>query len=319
VQGLRIAEIGEALELTTEQVEQALFAARNRLAEQLTFGRRLDCEAVQVLEPDTLDLTARRALKSHVRSCPSCRSARRARSAGLGALGPLSALRDALAWLGGGGAVPAAAKLGAVAATAAVAVAGAPVVVPHGTRDARQPVRVPVAVVAVRGPAEAAVFDRRPAARVELRRTRAPAPPNPSSIPAAHVRRVATPAAPAPERPSPDPARDAAPAPGEPAPGAEEPPAEEPAPTEPEEAASAPASEPEPPAGEPALEPVEEPKPEREAAAADVSALQLEATPGPEPEAQPEPARASAQDAAPRSSDLAVADQDSAPAPTLSR
>jgi RNA polymerase sigma factor (sigma-70 family) len=38
VQGLRIAEIGEALELTIQQVEQALFAARNRLAEQLTFG-----------------------------------------------------------------------------------------------------------------------------------------------------------------------------------------------------------------------------------------------------------------------------------------
>lgn len=51
VQGLRVAEIAAELDLTTEQVEQALFAARNRLAEQLTFGRRLDCESSRTANP----------------------------------------------------------------------------------------------------------------------------------------------------------------------------------------------------------------------------------------------------------------------------
>jgi hypothetical protein len=100
VQGLRVSEIAEALELTVQQVEQALFAARNRLAEQLTFGRRLDCEAVRELRATALDRSARRALTSYLRACPGCR---RSRAARVGALG-FSLLRDAAAWIVGGGA-----------------------------------------------------------------------------------------------------------------------------------------------------------------------------------------------------------------------
>jgi RNA polymerase sigma factor (sigma-70 family) len=71
--GLRIAETAAELGLTAQQVEQSLFAARNRLAEQLVFGERLGCEAVRRLAAGPLDLRERRALKTHVRSCPACR------------------------------------------------------------------------------------------------------------------------------------------------------------------------------------------------------------------------------------------------------
>lgn len=71
--GLRIGEAARELGLSNAQVEQALFAARNRLAEQLVFGERLSCAAVQRLAAGPLDARERRALKTHVRSCPSCR------------------------------------------------------------------------------------------------------------------------------------------------------------------------------------------------------------------------------------------------------
>ena len=71
--GLRIGEAAAELGLSNAQVEQALFAARNRLAEQLVFGERLSCAAVQRLAAGPLDARERRALKTHVRSCPSCR------------------------------------------------------------------------------------------------------------------------------------------------------------------------------------------------------------------------------------------------------
>ena len=44
--GLRIDETAAELGLTTAQVEQSLFAARNRLAELLVFGDRLNCVTV---------------------------------------------------------------------------------------------------------------------------------------------------------------------------------------------------------------------------------------------------------------------------------
>lgn len=267
VQGLRVAEIAAELDLTTEQVEQALFAARNRLAEQLTFGRRLDCDAVRELRVDALDLTARRALKSHVRSCPSCRTGGAARGVRLVALAPLSALRDAAAWLVGGG-VPAAAKVGAVAAAAAVA-AAPPVVARLDVGETGEPARVvrthrPVqpAVVVEAEPRE---VDRRRATKPEPRLA-APlaAPPAPKLV--VNTRRRTEPAAqPVPKAPPSEP--DTAPEPPPPAP---EPAAEEPI------------------VGEPIVEDpaVEEPKVEPEVPVADPAPAE------PEPAApEPDPAR----------------------------
>ena len=48
-QGLKMSEIAAGLALTVSQVEQALFAARNRLAEHLIFGERLSCDVVRRL------------------------------------------------------------------------------------------------------------------------------------------------------------------------------------------------------------------------------------------------------------------------------
>src|SRR4051794_1287344 len=73
VHGLRIDETGAELGLTAAQVEQSLFAARNRLAEQLVFGDRLNCVTVQRLATGPLDGSERRALKTHLRSCQECR------------------------------------------------------------------------------------------------------------------------------------------------------------------------------------------------------------------------------------------------------
>lgn len=118
--GLRVDEAAGELGLTAAQVEQAQFAARNRLAEHLVFGDRLDCVAVQRLSAGPLDPDERRALKTHLRSCPSCRGALGTRGRILASL-PLSAL-EWLRALGGIGA-PAAAKIGAVVAGAGVAAA----------------------------------------------------------------------------------------------------------------------------------------------------------------------------------------------------
>jgi len=121
--GMRIAETCGELGLTTTQVEQALFAARNRLAELLVFGDRLDCMTVQRLAAGPLDGDERRALKTHLRSCAGCRAAVGLRGRALGWLPAPS-----FEWLRGllvGGAAPAAAKVGAVVVTATVA-AGVP-------------------------------------------------------------------------------------------------------------------------------------------------------------------------------------------------
>ena len=133
--GLRIDETATELGLTAAQVEQALFAARNRLSEQLAFGGRLDCIAVRRLGRESLDVRERRALKAHLRSCPRCRA-----DAGLieraGALAPLAPLL----WLRGlvtglAGSSAAALKVGAVVATIGVA-AGVPALRIE-TREAR--------------------------------------------------------------------------------------------------------------------------------------------------------------------------------------
>ena len=72
--GLRIDETAAELGLSPSQVEQSLFVARNRLAEHLVFGDRLNCLAVQRLVTGPLDADERRALKTHLRSCSACRT-----------------------------------------------------------------------------------------------------------------------------------------------------------------------------------------------------------------------------------------------------
>jgi len=125
--GLRIDETARELALSPAQVEQALFAARNRMAEHLVFGDRLNCVAVQRLAAGPLDAQERRALRTHLRSCIDCRRSLRAQGRAFGALpaGALDWLRALPGLLAGGGA-PAAVKLGAVVATATLA-AGTPI------------------------------------------------------------------------------------------------------------------------------------------------------------------------------------------------
>ena len=90
--GLRIDETAAELSLTAAQVEQSLFAARNRLAEHLVFGDRLNCVAVQRLAAGPLDGDERRALNHFARA--GCRSAgKRGRA--------LSARVTSLEWLRG--------------------------------------------------------------------------------------------------------------------------------------------------------------------------------------------------------------------------
>jgi hypothetical protein len=126
--GLRIDETAAELGMTVPQVEQALFAARNRMAEHLVFGDRLNCVAVQRLAAGPLDLDERRALKTHLRSCPECRRAVGTGTSGFAWL-PFSPV-DWLRGLGGiaGGSAPLAAKVGAVVATATIA-AGVPIAI----------------------------------------------------------------------------------------------------------------------------------------------------------------------------------------------
>jgi RNA polymerase sigma-70 factor (ECF subfamily) len=134
VHGLRIDETAAELGLTASQVEQSLFVARNRLAEQLVFGDRLNCVTVQRLAVGPLDAPERRALKTHLRSCGECRQTVGLRGRAL-TLFPsawgLEWLRGVGAGLVGGGA-PAAAKVGAIFVTATVA-AGVPVAVERST------------------------------------------------------------------------------------------------------------------------------------------------------------------------------------------
>jgi RNA polymerase sigma-70 factor (ECF subfamily) len=157
VHGLRVAEIAAELSLAAAQVEQALFAARNRLAEELVFGDSLTCDAAQRLAEGPLVGVERRALRHHFRTCDHCRA---------------SGVRIAPGWLGVdwlrgrlgdlliGGAAPAAAKVGAVvAASVATGVTVGPVVLRH------EPHFSPVAAASAAAPRIAAATPALLAAR----------------------------------------------------------------------------------------------------------------------------------------------------------
>jgi DNA-directed RNA polymerase specialized sigma24 family protein len=187
--GLRVDETAAELGLTPPQVEQALFAARNRLAEHLVFGDRLNCVAVRRLVAGPLDLDERRALKTHLRSCAGCRHAvgRRGRALAL-PVAPLDWLR-ALGGLLVGGGVPAAAKVGVLVAGASVA-AGVPMTVERTNHRAVPPVPAVQRTAAPRAhrrdvAAPPAVPVVRPAATVVV----AAAPPTVSPAPAPVVER----------------------------------------------------------------------------------------------------------------------------------
>jgi RNA polymerase sigma-70 factor (ECF subfamily) len=152
--GLRIDETAAELGLSSSQVEQSLFVARNRLAEHLVFGDRLNCVAVQRLVAGPLDRDERRALKTHLRSCPSCRGAvgLRGRALGLLPVASFDWLRGLFAGLATGGA-PAAAKVGAVVATATFA-AGVPVAADEASHHPRP--LVPHVVSQVAAPSDRA-------------------------------------------------------------------------------------------------------------------------------------------------------------------
>ena len=122
VHGLRIDETASELGLNAAQVEQSLFAARNRLAEQLVFGDRLNCVTVQRLSAGPLDASERRALKTHLRTCQDCRQSMGLRGRAL-SLFPSGAGLEWLRGLGAGligGGAPVVAKVGAVVATATI-------------------------------------------------------------------------------------------------------------------------------------------------------------------------------------------------------
>jgi RNA polymerase sigma-70 factor (ECF subfamily) len=136
VHGLRIDETGAELGLTAAQVEQSLFAARNRLAEQLVFGDRLNCVTVQRLADGPLDASERRALKTHLRSCQECRQTMGFRGRALSVF-PTGAGLEWLRGLGAGligGGAPVVAKVGAVVASATI-VGGGTVAVERTTRQ----------------------------------------------------------------------------------------------------------------------------------------------------------------------------------------
>lgn len=155
VHGLRIDETAAELGLNASQVEQALFAARNRLAEHLVFGDRLNCVVVQRLAAGPLITEERRALKTHLRSCAGCRRelGLKGRALGLLPAGAFDWLRALSGWVAGGGA-PAVAKVGAVVATATVA-AGVPAVVEQASTH-RPAHRTPVRATGRPAPAPAA-------------------------------------------------------------------------------------------------------------------------------------------------------------------
>ena len=148
--GLRIDETAAELGLSSSQVEQSLFAARNRLAEHLVFGDRLNCVAVQRLALGPLDGDERRALKTHLRSCSACRSTLglRGRALSLLPVTSLDWLRGLVAGAATGGA-PVVAKVGAVVATAAFAVG-----VPAAVDQASHHPRPLLLSVAARAPAQ---------------------------------------------------------------------------------------------------------------------------------------------------------------------
>ncbi len=145
--GLRIDETAAELGLSSSQVEQTLFVARNRMAEHLVFGDRLNCVAVQRLAIGPLDADERRALKTHLRSCSGCRATLGLRGRALGLLPAASFdwLRGLFAGLATGGA-PAAAKVGAIVVTAtfAAGVSGATDQASHHARPVITQAAAPV-------------------------------------------------------------------------------------------------------------------------------------------------------------------------------
>ena len=180
IHGLRIDETASELGLTGSQVEQALFAARNRLAELIVFGERLSCVAVRRLAAGPLEVGERRALKTHLRSCPSCRAAlgRRALT-----VWPVPSLEWVPRLLPGLGGLPATAKVGAAVATATFAAgASAPMVLHDTERTSPKPaatkrhaVATPVREVRSAPPRRDEVVDELPAPPLALP-SPAPAP-----------------------------------------------------------------------------------------------------------------------------------------------
>jgi hypothetical protein len=134
VHGLRVAEIAAGLALSTPRVEQDLFAARNRLAEELVFGDSLTCDAARRLSEGPLASVERRALRRHFRTCPQCRTV----GARVPALLGLEWVRGRVVELLAGGAAPVGAKAGAV--VAATVAAG---ITPALVRDRPAPMRIP--------------------------------------------------------------------------------------------------------------------------------------------------------------------------------
>jgi len=193
--GLRIDETAFELGISAAQVEQALFAARNRLSELLVFGARLDCVSVRRLGRESLDVRERRALKAHLRSCEACRSdtglRERARSAAV-ALAPLLWLRGLATGLAGSSA--AAFKVGAVVATVGVA-AGVPALRIE-TREARVTPLEPVTAHHDLGFAPTIDVSVRPARHVEHAASppvhSAPAPAVTHAVPVSFVSHVAS-------------------------------------------------------------------------------------------------------------------------------
>jgi RNA polymerase sigma factor (sigma-70 family) len=184
VKGLAVSEISLELELTVEQVEQALFAAKNKLAERLTFGDRLTCETVRGVDLGALSKGERRAVKGHLRGCPACRSRVSIGTGRLGLLGWLGTGLEKIGLLFGGSV---AANVGAVAATTAVA--GAFVAPPVVHALAHRPRAVAVASVAgdaSSAPGQDAVFGS-PLLRAFVRT----APPGTPAAPAAAARHSA--------------------------------------------------------------------------------------------------------------------------------
>jgi RNA polymerase sigma factor (sigma-70 family) len=73
LKGLSVEETASVLSLSAAQVEQRLFAARNELAEDLVYDRRLGCDDVRAIGVQTLDGRSRRGLGRHLRVCRQCR------------------------------------------------------------------------------------------------------------------------------------------------------------------------------------------------------------------------------------------------------
>jgi RNA polymerase sigma factor (sigma-70 family) len=160
VHGLRIDETAAELGLTAAQVEQSLFAARNRLAEQLVFGDRLNCVTVQRLAAGPLDVSERRALKTHLRTCRECRQTMGLRGRAL-SLFPSGAAFEWLRGLGTGligGGAPVVAKVGALFATATIVGGGTVAVEKTGQHHAHRAALTVVRATPVRHAAHTALL-----------------------------------------------------------------------------------------------------------------------------------------------------------------